>query len=199
MNLARKARGLKPANSAWLWSPGKKPQLPSFKEKWGLNAAVISAVDLIKGIGLCAEMESIDVEGATGNVHTNYTGKADAAIEAFKSGTDLVYVHGEAPDECGHRAEIDNKVLSIELIDSKILKPVYEYLDSTGEAFKIMILPDHPTPIRIRTHSIDPVPFMIYSSESARDGVDHFTELTAISTGNYVSDGYNLMGILTEK
>lgn len=199
VNLARKARGLKPANSAWLWSPGKKPQLPSFKEKWGLNAAVISAVDLIKGIGLCAEMESIDVEGATGNVHTNYTGKADAAIEAFKSGTDLVYVHVEAPDECGHRAETDNKVLSIELIDSKILKPVYEYLNSTGEAFKIMILPDHPTPIRIRTHSIDPVPFMIYSSESARDGVDHFTELTAISTGNYVSDGYNLMGILTEK
>ena len=199
VNLDRKARGLKPANSAWLWSPGKKPQLPSFKEKWGLNAAVISAVDLIKGIGLCAEMQSIDVEGATGNVHTNYTGKADAAIEAFKSGTDLVYVHVEAPDECGHRAETDNKVLSIELIDSKILKPVYEYLESCGEAFKIMILPDHPTPIRIRTHSIDPVPFMIYSSEYEREGVDHFTELTAISTGNYVSDGYNLMGILTEK
>lgn len=199
VNLDRKARGLKPANSAWLWSPGKKPQLPSFKEKWGLNAAVISAVDLIKGIGLCAEMQSIDVEGATGNVHTNYTGKADAAIEAFKSGTDLVYVHVEAPDECGHRAETDNKVLSIELIDSKILKPVYEYLESCGEAFKIMILPDHPTPIRIRTHSIDPVPFMIYSSECEREGVDHFAELTAISTGNYVSDGYNLMGILTEK
>ena len=199
VNLDRKARGLKPANSAWLWSPGKKPQLPSFKEKWGLNAAVISAVDLIKGIGLCAEMQSIDVEGATGNVHTNYTGKADAAIEAFKSGTDLVYVHVEAPDECGHRAETDNKVLSIELIDSKILKPVYEYLESCGEAFKIMILPDHPTPIRIRTHSIDPVPFMIYSSEREREGVDHFNELTAISTGNYVSDGYNLMGILTEK
>ena len=199
VNLDRKARGLKPANSAWLWSPGKKPQLPSFKEKWGLNAAVISAVDLIKGIGLCAEMESIDVEGATGNVHTNYTGKADAAIDAFKAGTDLVYVHVEAPDECGHRAETDNKVLSIELIDSKILKPVYEYLVSCGEAFKIMILPDHPTPIRIRTHSIDPVPFMIYSSEREREGVDHFNELTAISTGNYVSDGYNLMGILTEK
>ena len=199
VNLDRKARGLKPANSAWLWSPGKKPQLPSFKEKWGLNAAVISAVDLIKGIGLCAEMQSIDVEGATGNVHTNYTGKADAAIEAFKSGTDLVYVHVEAPDECGHRAETDNKVLSIELIDSKILKPVYEYLESCGEAFKIMILPDHPTPIRIRTHSIDPVPFMIYFSEREREGVDHFNELTAISTGNYVSDGYNLMGILTEK
>ena len=199
VNLDRKARGLKPANSAWLWSPGKKPQLPSFKEKWGLDAAVISAVDLIKGIGLCAQMKSIDVEGATGNVHTNYKGKADAAIEAFKSGIELVYVHVEGPDECGHRAEIDNKVLSIELIDQKILKPVYEYLCSTGEDFKIMILPDHPTPIRIRTHSITPVPFMIYSSTAHKDGVDTFTELTAEATGTYVSDGYNLMGILTEK
>lgn len=198
VNLDRKARGLKPANSAWLWSPGKKPQLPSFKQKWGLDAAVISAVDLIKGIGLCADMESIDVEGATGNVHTNYDGKANAAIEAFKSGKDLVYVHVEAPDECGHRAEIDNKVLSIELIDSKILKPVYEYLVSSGEDFKIMILPDHPTPIRIRTHSITPVPFMIYSSAASRDGVDSFTEITAEACGNYVSDGYNLIGILTQ-
>ena len=199
VNLARKARGLKPANSAWLWSPGKKPQLPSFKEKWGLDAAVISAVDLIKGIGLCAKMKSIDVEGATGNVHTNYTGKADAAIQAFKDGIELVYVHVEGPDECGHRAEIENKVLSIELIDSKILKPVYEYLASTGEDFKIMILPDHPTPIRIRTHSISPVPFMIYSSTTTRDGVTTFTEQTAEAIGNYVSDGYNLMGMLTEK
>ncbi len=199
VNIARKARGLKPANSAWLWSPGKKPQLPSFKEKWGLDAAVISAVDLIKGIGLCAKMKSIDVEGATGNVHTNYTGKANAAIQAFKDAIDLVYVHVEAPDECGHRAEIENKVLSIELIDSKILKPVYEYLSSTGEDFKVMILPDHPTPIRIRTHSISPVPFMIYSSTAQRDGVNTFTEQTAEAVGNYVSDGYNLMGILTEK
>jgi len=199
VNLDRKARGLKPANSAWLWSPGKKPALPSFKEKWGLDAAVISAVDLIKGIGLCAEMKSIDVEGATGNVHTNYDGKANATIEAFKNGTELVYVHVEGPDECGHRAEIDNKVLSIELIDSKILKPVYEYLVSTGEDFKIMILPDHPTPIRIRTHSSSPVPFMIYSSKKDEFGVDHFTERTAEAIGNYVSDGYNLMGMLIQK
>jgi 2,3-bisphosphoglycerate-independent phosphoglycerate mutase len=199
VNLDRKARGLKPANSAWLWSPGKKPALPSFKEKWGLDAAVISAVDLIKGIGLCAEMQSIDVEGATGNVHTNYEGKANATIEAFKNGTELVYVHVEGPDECGHRAEIDNKVLSIELIDSKILKPVYEYLVSTGEDFKIMILPDHPTPIRIRTHSSAPVPFMIYSSSKSEFGVDHFCERTAEAIGNYVSDGYNLMGMLIEK
>jgi 2,3-bisphosphoglycerate-independent phosphoglycerate mutase len=143
-------------------------------------------------------MKSVDVEGATGNVHTNYDGKAEAAIEAFKSGADYVYVHVEGPDECGHRAENDNKVLSIELIDSKILAPVYEYLKSCGDDFKVMILPDHPTPLRLRTHTIDPVPFMIYSSSEKRDGVDSFTELTAEATGTYVSDGYNLMGILTK-
>lgn len=199
VNIARKAKGLKPANSAWLWSPGKKPQLPSFKDKWGLNAAVISAVDLIKGIGLCAEMTSIDVEGATGNVHTNYDGKAKAAIEAFKNGSDLVYVHVEAPDECGHRAEIDNKVLSIELIDKKILAPVYEYLKNCGEDFKIMILPDHPTPIHLRTHTITPVPFMIYSSNTKECGVERFDEFSAKEKGSYIPDGFTLMGHLIEK
>ena len=199
VNLARKARGLKPANSAWLWSPGKKPQLPSFKQKWGLDAAVISAVDLIKGIGLCAEMQSIDVEGATGNVHTNYTGKANAAIEAFKAGKELVYVHVEGPDECGHRAEIENKVKSIELIDSKILVPVYEYLKNCGEPFKIMVLPDHPTPICKRTHTMDAVPFFIYSSEADKVGCDTFDEFTTEKMNYYVENGYTLMDILTQK
>ena len=199
VNLDRKARGLKPANSAWLWSPGKKPQLPSFKQKWGLNAAVISAVDLIKGIGLCAEMESIDVEGATGNVHTNYDGKANATIDAFARGVELVYVHVEGPDECGHRAEIENKVKSIELIDQKILKPVYEYLKASGEDFKIMILPDHPTPIRIRTHSMDAVPFLIYSSNDAKQGTVGFDESVARTTNLYVPNGYTLMEQLIEK
>lgn len=198
VNIARKSRGLKPANSAWLWSPGKKPQLPSFKEKWGLNGVVISAVDLIKGIGLCAQMKSIDVEGATGNVHTNYEGKANAAIQAFKDGADYVYVHVEGPDECGHRAELENKVLSIELIDQKILAPIYEYLKSSGEDFKIMVLPDHPTPIAIRTHSITPVPFFIYSSTHSETGVDTFNEFTAIETNNYISKGHNLMDILVQ-
>ena len=199
VNIARKARGLKPANSAWLWSPGKKPQLPSFKEKWGLEAAVISAVDLIKGIGLCAEMKSIDVEGATGNVHTNYDGKAQAAIDAFKSGIELVYVHVEGPDECGHRAETDNKVKSIELIDSKILTPVYEYLKSCGEDFKIMVLPDHPTPVVKRTHTIDPVPFFIYSSGETKTGCETFDEFTAQKMGYYVPAGHTLMELLTQK
>ena len=198
VNEARRARGLKPANSAWLWSPGKKPQVPNFKAQWGLNGAVISAVDLIKGIGLCAGMKSIDVEGATGNVHTNYDGKAQAAINAFREGCDYVYVHVEAPDECGHRAELDNKVLSVELIDQKILKPVYEYLVSTGEDFRVMVLPDHPTPIRLRTHTITPVPFFIYDSKKAEDGVDSFSEESAEAKGYYVENGYTLMDILTK-
>ncbi len=193
VNEARRARGLKPANSAWLWSPGKKPRLPDFAEKWGISGTVISAVDLIKGIGLCAGMRSIDVEGATGNVHTNYAGKAQAAIQAFRDGTDLVYVHVEGPDECGHRAEIENKVLSVECIDEKILAPVYAYLQSTGEPFKIMVLPDHPTPLRIRTHSSDPVPFLIFDSEQDAVGVASFTEENA-KTGLYIEDGSTLLG-----
>ena len=193
VNEARRARGLKPANSAWLWSPGKKPRLPDFSEKWGISGTVISAVDLIKGIGLCAGMKSIDVEGATGNVHTNYDGKAEAAMQAFRDGADLVYVHVEGPDECGHRAEIDNKVLAIELIDQKILAPVYEYLKSTGEDFKIMVLPDHPTPVRIRTHSSDPVPFFVYDSTAEAIGVDTFSEASAATTGLYVPNGHTLL------
>lgn len=198
VNKARRARGLKPANSIWLWSPGKKPALPSFSDKWGLRGAVISAVDLIKGIGICAGMKSIDVEGATGNVHTNYEGKANAAINAFHDGSDYVYVHVEGPDECGHRAELENKVLAIELIDQKILAPIYEYLKSTGEDFKIMVLPDHPTPIRIRTHSIDPVPFMIYDSRKDNNGVDTFCEESATSKGLYIENGYTLMDELVK-
>ncbi|MBE6633319.1 MAG: cofactor-independent phosphoglycerate mutase [Ruminococcaceae bacterium] len=197
VNEARRARGLKPANSAWFWSPGKKPSLPNFREAWGLNAAVISAVDLIKGIGLCAGMRSIDVEGATGNVHTNYQGKADAAINAFREGYDYVYVHVEAPDECGHRAEIENKVFSIEKIDREILAPVLSYLENQDDDFCVMILPDHPTPVRLRTHTIQPVPFMIYRSNVIYNGADRFTEAEAESKNNYVPHGYTLMKLLT--
>ncbi|MBE6699460.1 MAG: cofactor-independent phosphoglycerate mutase [Ruminococcaceae bacterium] len=198
VNEARRARGLKPANSAWLWSPGKKPQLPNFKAKWGLDAAVISAVDLIKGIGICAGMKSIDVEGATGNVHTNYQGKAEAAIKAFSDGFDYVYIHVEAPDECGHRAELDNKVLSIEKIDAEILAPVLSYLKGCGEDYRIMVLPDHPTPIFMRTHTSDPVPFFIYDSKKDICGVSTFDEDTATATGYYIADGYRLMELLTK-
>ena len=193
VNEARRARGLKPANSIWLWSPGKKPQLPDFNEKWGLRGAVISAVDLIKGIGICAGMKSIDVEGATGNVHTNYKGKADAAIAAFKDGYDYVYIHVEGPDECGHRAEIENKVISIEKIDAMILAPVFEYLQSTGEDFHVMVLPDHPTPIVRRTHTIDPVPYLIWKKEAPCSGADVFTEAAARAKEQYLAHGFDLM------
>ena len=199
INQARRARGLRPANSAWLWSPGKKPTRPSFREKWGIDGTVISAVDLIKGIGICAGMKSIDVPGATGNVHTNYDGKAQAAINAYESGSEFVYVHVEGPDECGHRGEIENKVLSIELIDQKILKPVYEYLVGCGDDFKILVLPDHPTPLNIRTHSSDPVPFMLYDSKKAYEGVSIFSEDAASQTGIIVEHGHDLLDMVIEK
>ncbi|MBO5790059.1 MAG: phosphoglycerate mutase, partial [Clostridia bacterium] len=145
------------------------------------------------------DMETVDVEGATGNVHTNYEGKAQAAIDAYKNGADLVFVHVEAPDECGHRAEIENKVLSIEYIDSRILKPVTDYLAQSGEPYALMALPDHPTPIEIRTHSMEPVPFLIWRSDKKEDGVSTFTEKMAIAKNRYVSDGTALMGILVQK
>ncbi len=199
VNESRRARGLKPANSIWLWSPGKKPALPSFKEKWGVDATAISAVDLIKGIALCAGMESVNVEGATGNLHTNYRGKADAAIDAYKRGKELVFVHVEAPDECGHQGDAEGKVKSIELIDSEILTPVYEYLLSTGEDFRILTLPDHPTPIAIRTHSSEPVPFMLYDSAHTYEGTETLTEATAAAKGDYFPDGTALMALLLAK
>ncbi len=199
INEARRARGLRVANSIWLWSPGKKPALPSFREKWGVDAAAISAVDLLKGIALCAGMESIDVEGATGNLHTNYHGKADAAIDAYRRGKEFVFIHVEAPDECGHQGDVAGKVASIEHIDKEILKPVYEYLMSTGEEFRILTLPDHPTPIVRRSHSSDPVPFMLYDSAKDYHGVDTLTEATAAAKGDYLPDGTVLMSLLLAK
>ena len=199
VNEDRRRRGLKPANSAWLWSPGKKPALPSFFEKWSLRGTVVSAVDLIKGIGICAGMETPDVEGATGNLHTNYKGKADAAIDAFSRGQDYVYIHVEAPDECGHRAEVENKVLSIEYIDARILAPVCEYLKSTGEPYRVLVLPDHPTPCVIRTHTSERVPYLIYESDKAHMGVPTFTEKTAQDRRRHLSDGVDLMELFLGK
>jgi 2,3-bisphosphoglycerate-independent phosphoglycerate mutase len=199
VNVARRAAGKNPANSPWLWSPGRNPSLPSFKEKWGLDASVISAVDLIKGIGICAGMNVVSVDGATGNYYTNYSGKAEAAISCFESGSELVYVHVEAPDECGHQGDAELKKASVEKIDALILAPVLEYLKSTGEDYRIMILPDHPTPVIKRTHTIDPVPFMIYDSKTDRDGIELFSEKNAAAVGNYISDGSTLMELLTER
>lgn len=199
VNAERRKKGKRPANSPWLWSPGKKPMLPNFKEKWGLKGSVISAVDLIKGIGICAGMEVVNVEGATGNYSTNYAGKANAAINCFENGSDFVYVHVEAPDECGHRGEDTVKVKAIEKIDSLILKPLYDYLKGTGEPFKIMVLPDHPTPIEIRTHSMERVPFFIFDSSKTEKGDGMFSEKTAEKQNYYISDGSRLLSILFSK
>ncbi len=177
VNVSRRERGLKPANSAWFWSPGTRPSLPNFTAKYGLTGCVISAVDLIRGIAKVAGMQAPLVEGATGTFHTNYRAKANAAIKAFKDGADFVYVHVEAPDECGHRAEIEHKVRSIEYLDSDVLVPVKEWLDASGEDYRILFLPDHPTPIEIRTHAREAVPFVIYDRRELHDsGISSYTE-----------------------
>ncbi len=193
INQDRIKRGLKPANSIWIWGEGKKPLLTKFPEKYGLKGAVISAVDLIKGIGKCADLQVIEVEGATGNIHTNYTGKAKAALEALSNGNDFVYIHIEAPDECGHRNERDNKVKSIELIDEKIAGYLIQELGKQSEDYRIMVLPDHPTPLSLRTHTSDPVPFLIYDSRMIKENPYNFDEDGAAKSGLFFQEGYKLM------
>ena len=197
VNKARIEKGLHPANSLWIWGNGTKPALTTYKERFGIKGAVISAVDLIKGIGHLAGLDVIDVEGATGTVHTNFDGKAKASIDALKNGADFVYIHLEGADEAGHRKEIDNKVKSIELIDSKIVAPVVEYLKNSGEDYHILVMPDHPTPLAIRTHTSDPIPYIIYRSEKEENhGERVYTEKVATETGIYRPEGHLLMNEL---
>lgn len=192
VNKKRIADGKRPANSIWLWGEGTKPALPDFKEKYGVEGSIISAVDLLKGIAKCAGMASPDVEGATGYIDTNFEGKADCAIEELKT-KDFVYIHIEAPDECGHRNEPENKVKAIEMIDERVLARVLPELDKY-EDYKVMVLPDHPTPIVTMTHAGDAVPYLIYQKSKASDnGIESFTENTAKEEGNYVEVGYTLM------
>lgn len=199
VNLERRKKGLNEANSIWLWGEGRKPILKDFFEKNGVRGAVVSAVDLLKGIGICANMQIPEVQNATGYLDTNFEGKAAAAVSAFKDGNDLVYVHIEAPDECGHRGEAENKVKAIELIEERTLKPLLEFLEGCGEQYRILIMPDHPTPLCIKTHSSDPVPFMIYDSKSPKNGVETFNEKTASDTGIFVENGPDIMDKLLQK
>ena len=164
VNLARKAKGLRPANSMWIWGEGKKPALTPYKELYGVDGAVVSAVDLIKGIGILAGLEVLDVEGATGNINTNFKGKGEAALKSLLDGKDFVYIHVEAADESGHRFELENKIKAIEKIDSEILAPILEGLKRAREDYAVLLLPDHPTPLSTRTHARDPVPFVLYTS-----------------------------------
>lgn len=193
VNIARMEKGLRPANSIWLWGEGVRANLVNFRDKFGVKGSMISAVDLLKGIGKFSGMNVVEVEGATGYIDTNFEGKANAAIEEFKNGQDFVYVHVEAPDECGHRNEIENKPKSISIIDKTILGPVTEYLNSTGERYKVLVTPDHATPLSLKTHTNDPVPFFIYDSEIKKNGVDDFNEKTAKETGIFIETGHTLM------
>lgn len=199
VNIERRKKGLHEANSIWLWGEGRRPQLENFKEKNGVSGCVVSAVDLLKGIGICAGMETPEVEGATGYIDTNFEGKTQAGIDAFKRGTDLVYLHFEAPDECGHRGEAQNKVKAIEMIDSRVLTKMLDYLNGCGDDYRILIMPDHPTPLETMTHSSAPVPFLIYDSRKKENGVSSFTEKNAAETGEFVEHGPDIMSMLLEK
>ena len=194
MNQKRRERGLRPANSIWIWGNGTKPDLNTYDEKFKIKGSVVSAVDLIKGIGVCAGLDIIEVEGATGNVHTNFDGKAKAAISSLDGGADFVYVHLEAPDEAGHRHEIENKVKAIEFIDEKIVAPIAEHLKKKGEDFAMLIMPDHPTPLAIKTHSREPVPYVVYCSKDEKSGKERsYTEKEAEKTGIFIEDGYKII------
>lgn len=194
VNRARQARGLNPANSIWLWGEGTKPGVSLFEKTYGVKGSVISAVDLIKGIGICAGMKVIEVEGATGNIDTNFRGKAEAALQTLLDGQDLVYIHVEAPDECGHHGDLEGKIRAIELIDELVVGPLLQGLETAGEDYSILVMPDHPTPLAIKTHISDPVPYLLYrSTEPVASGIETYTENTAKSTGCYVAQGQKLM------
>ena len=195
VNIKRRKENKNPANSIWLWSAGIKPDLPDFKAKYGLDGSVVAHVALIKGIGVCAGMKIAEVEGTTGNFYTNYKNKGLAAIQEFENGADFVFIHIEAPDECGHRGEIENKVASIEKIDGMIVKPVYDYLDAKFGEFKILILADHPTPLSTRTHSSEPVQFLMYKKGAYnKSGIYNFNEESVCEKSKiYIQDGYKLL------
>ncbi len=199
LNIEREKRGLKRANSLWLWSPGKKPSLPDFYEKTGLKASVVCAVDLIKGIGLCAGMNVPNVVGATGTLDTDYQAKRDTAINELKNGADLVYIHVEAPDECGHQGKVEDKIKSIENIDRYILSGLLEYLKSTGEDHRILLLPDHPTPISARTHTRESVPFVLYDSVNEKEsGIGIYSEISGREGNYHLERGEMLMELLVK-
>ena len=194
LNVERAKKGLNKANSIWFWGAGTKPALDSFEGKFGLKGAMISAVDLLKGIAVGASMTNIEVEGADGTLHTNYEGKADAAVKAVtEDGFDFVYIHVEAPDEMGHQGSYERKVQAIQFLDEKVIARVYEQMKASGEDFRMLVTPDHPTPICTRTHSMNPVPYMIYDSTKEQNNTWNYNEKEAKASGNYLADGYKIM------
>ena len=194
LNLARAAKGENKANSLWFWGAGTRTSLGSFEAKTGLKGAMISAVDLLKGMAVGAGMRVYEVEGVTGSLHTNYEGKAQAAIQALlKDGCDFAYIHLEGPDEMAHQGLLAEKVLSIEYLDSRILAPVKKALEEAGEAHRILVLPDHPNPVRLRTHTPDPVPYVLYDSTRQARKIAHYGETEAAATGIFEPQGHKLL------
>lgn len=199
VNLKRKAQGLRPANSAWFWGAGKRPKLPDFQEKTGKRGVMISAVDLLKGIAAGSGMKIVHVEGADGGLHTNYEGKAQAAVRALlDEGYDFAYIHVEAPDEMGHQGSVEKKVRAIEFLDQRLIRIVREAMDASGEPYRLLILPDHPTPIAARTHTADPVPYLLYDRKRPENGAEGYCERTAVQSGRWEKNGYHLIEHLFE-
>ena len=199
VNRERKAKGLNPANSLWFWGAGTKPILTSFEEKNHKKGVMISAVDLLKGIAVGAGMDNICVEGANGGLDTNYEGKARAAVDALvNGGYDFAYIHVEAPDEMGHQGSIEKKIKAIENLDGRVIRLVKEGLDASGEDYRLLVLPDHPTPIRVRTHTSDPVPYVLYDSRRIQEHTWKYNEKEAKASGNYIAEGHTLMAYFLE-
>ena len=200
VNRERAAQGKNKANSAWFWGAGTKPSLQNFYEKTGKRGAMISAVDLLKGIAVGAGMQVMYVPGANGGLNTNYEGKAQAAVKAvLEDGCDFAYVHVEAPDEMGHQGSVENKIKAIEYLDSRVIAPIKAAMDASGEAYRLMILPDHPTPIRCRTHTGNPVPYILYDSTRQRRAIAKYSEKAAEATGIYQPRGYRLIDKLFQE
>lgn len=194
LNLERKKKGLKPANSFWFWGAGTRPALDSFEKKYHKKGAMISAVDLLKGIAVGAGMDNIIVEGANGGLNTNYEGKALAAVKALtEGGYDFAYIHVEAPDEMGHQGSVERKVQAIENLDSRVIRLVKDKMDVSGQEYRLMVLPDHPTPIRVRTHTGDPVPYLLFDSTVPGNHEWHYNEAEAAKSGNVIAEGWHLM------
>lgn len=197
LNVARAAKGLNKANSIWFWGAGTKPALTSFEEKNHLKGAMISAVDLLKGIALGADMKVVEVPGADGTLHTNYEGKAMAAVKVLlEDNYDFVYVHVEAPDEMGHQGNVANKVKSIEYLDQRVIKIIMEEMEKSGATYRMLVMPDHPTPIRCRTHTSDPVPYLLYDSSAKQKNNWKYNEAEAKASGNVVLEGYTVISKL---
>lgn len=193
VNRARIAQGKNPANSVWFWGEGTKPKLEPLKSLYGISGGMVCAVDLLKGLAICAGMKTVDVPGATGGMTTNYRGKGEAALKLLQDGCDLVYIHIEAPDECGHHGDADAKVKAIEDIDRDIVGYLVKALTNSGEPFRMLVTPDHPTPVHLMTHTGDPIPFVLYDSERRHIGPERYTEQTAKASGLFLPEGPMLM------